>query len=197
MNRFGFVKFLIFLIIAAALFVFAACRPIVTTEETAMTDAPAAPPAYVTALQAIYGPPSQAGFGSAVFYEPDARIGDLAAWSLEKYRYFTGDLWERYGEEAWLGPWRQVYWRPDGAAPDIVAELRAIDDADAARSVEMILDNTEDPESARAALAAVFDDPAMREVVVFNLGDGAAMSGVLVAGRRTTGEAVFLLFLMD
>lgn len=154
-------------------------------------------PAYVTDLEAAYGPPSQAGFGSAVFYEPDAGIGDLPAWALEKYKYFTGDLWDRYGEEAWLGPWRQVYWRPDGATPDIVAELRSIDDADAALSVEMILDNIEDPEAARTALAAVFDDPAMREVVVFNLGDSAAMSGVLVAGRRTTGEAVFLLFLLD
>jgi hypothetical protein len=156
-----------------------------------------AKPAYVTDLEAAYGPPSQAGFGSAVFYEPDTSNGDLPAWSLEKYKYFVGDLWDRYGEEAWLGPWRQVYWRPDGAVPDIVAELRAIDDADAARSVEMLLDNIADPEAARAALAAVFDDPAMREVVVFNLGDGAAMAGVLVAGRRTSGEAVFLLFLMD
>jgi hypothetical protein len=156
-----------------------------------------AKPAYVTDLEAAYGAPSQAGFGSAVFYEPDADSGDLLAWSLEKYKYFTGDLWDRYGEEAWLGPWRQVYWRPDGAVPDIVAELRAIDDADAARSVEMILDNSADPTAAGAALTGVFDDPAMREVVVFNLGDSAAMSGVLVAGRRTSGEAVFLLFLMD
>jgi len=160
-------------------------------------DASAEVPADVAALQAIYGPPSQAGFGSAVFYEPDAAIGDLPAWSLEKYKTFTGDLWDRYGEEAWLGPWRQVYWRPDGAAPDIVAELRSIDDPEAAMSVEMILDNIDDPAAARAALAAVFDDPAMHEVVAFNLGDGAAMSGVLVAGRRTTGKAVFLLFLLD
>ena len=57
-------------------------------------------PADVTDLEAAYGPPSQAGFGSAVFYEPDAAIGDLPAWSLEKYKVFTGDLWERYGEEA-------------------------------------------------------------------------------------------------
>ena len=156
-----------------------------------------AKPADVTALEAVYSPPSQAGFGSAVFYEPDAAIGDLLAWALEKYKVFTGDLWDRYGEEAWLGPWRQVYWRPDGAAPDIVAELRSIDDADAAGSVEMILDNIADPAAARAALAGVYDDPAMREVVVFNLGDGAAMAGVLVAGRRTTGATVFLLFLMD
>ena len=109
-----------------------------------------AKPADVTALEAVYSPPSQAGFGSAVFYEPDAAIGDLPAWALEKYKYFTGALWDRYGEAAWLGPWRQVYWRPDGAAPDIVAELRAIDDADAARSVAMLLDNIEEPVSARA-----------------------------------------------
>lgn len=166
-------------------------------EDAPAGDASVEVPANVAALEAIYGPPSQAGFGSAIFYEPDAAIGDLPAWALEKYKFFTGDLWDRYGEAAWLGPWRQVYWRPDGAAPDIAAELRTIDDADAARSVEMILDNTDDPAAARAALAGVFDNPAMREVVVFNLGDGAAMAGVLVAGRRTTGEAVFLVFLLD
>jgi hypothetical protein len=156
-----------------------------------------AKPAYVTDLEAAYGAPSQAGFGSAVFYEPDARIGDLPAWALEKYKFFTGDLWERYGAEAWLGPWRQVYWRPYGVAPDIVAELRSIDDADAALSVEMILDNIENPDAARAALAGVFDDPAVNELVVFNIGDGGAMSGVVVAGRRTTGAATILVFLMD
>ena len=38
----------------------------------------------------------------------------------------------------------------------------------------------------------------MTELRVFNLGDGEAMSGLLVAGRRgATGEATFLVFLMD
>ena len=46
--------------------------------------------------------------------------------------------------------------------------------------------------------AAAFDDPAVTELRVFNLGDGEAMSGLLVAGRRqATGEATFLVFLMD
>jgi hypothetical protein len=36
------------------------------------------------------------------------------------------------------------------------------------------------------------------ELRVFNLGDGAAMAGLLVAGRRgATGEATFLVFLLD
>jgi hypothetical protein len=72
-------EFVKFLIIAAALTVFAACRPIVATEETATTYAPAAAPAYVTDLQAAYGPPSQAAFGSAVFYEAAAQRKDRSA----------------------------------------------------------------------------------------------------------------------
>jgi len=158
------------------------------------SDAPGDP---VAALQAAYGPPSQAAFGSAVFYEPQPGDADLEALALEKYKYFVGDLWDRYGEAAWMGPWRQVYARPAGATPDIVAELSAIDDFDASLSVPMILEAVDEAEQARAALSAVYDDPAMAEVAVYTLGDGGAMSGLLVAGRRTTGDAVFLVFLLD
>jgi hypothetical protein len=36
------------------------------------------------------------------------------------------------------------------------------------------------------------------ELRAFNLGDGGAMSGLLVAGRRSLGgESTFLVFLMD
>jgi hypothetical protein len=183
----------------AAWLALTACNPITAPQEAPMTTNQAAkPPAYVTALQAAYGAPNQAAFGSAVFYEPKAGGTDLAALGLTKYRYFVGDLWERYGEDAWMGPWRQVYARPAAAAVDIVAELRAIADPDAARSIPMILDNINGAEQARASLAAAFDDPAMSEVGVFNLGDSGAMSGILVAGRRAaTGEAIFLVFLLD
>ena len=62
----------------------------------------------------------------------------------------------------------------------------------------MILDSIEGAETARAALSAAFDDPAVSELRAFNLGDGEAMSGLLVAGRRgASGEATFLVFLMD
>ena len=157
-----------------------------------------AKPEYVTALEAAYGAPSQAGFGSAVFYEPLKASDKLDQAALAKYKYFVGDLWERYGEDAWMGPWKMVYTRPLDGKRDIVAELRGITDRAARMSVEMILDNIEGAEEARAALSAAYDDPAVTELRVFNLGDGDAMSGLLVAGRRgATGEATFLVFLLD
>jgi Asp/Glu/hydantoin racemase len=79
-----------------------------------------------------------------------------------------------------------------------VAELSGITDPDAAISAPMILDVVQDAEKARTALAAAYDDPAVTELRVFNLGDGGAMSGILVASRRAaTGDATFLVFLLD
>jgi heat shock protein HslJ len=174
--------------------------------ELLMTDMPhptnpatgPAKPDYVTALEAAYGAPSQAGFGSAVFYEPVTTADGLDQAALAKYRFFVGDLWERYGEAAWMGPWRRAHTRPAGGTPDIVAELRGIDDRQARLSASMVLDEVEDAETARAALAAAFNDPAVSELAVYTLGDGAAMAGILVAGRRgESSEATFLVFLLD
>lgn len=95
-----------------------------------------AKPEYVTALEAAYGAPSQAGFGSAVFHEQLEASASLEQAALAQYQYFVGDLWERYGKDAWMGPWKEVYARE-------------------------------------------------------------AMAGLLVAARRDTGEATFLVFLMD
>ncbi len=97
-----------------------------------------------------------------------------------------------------MGPWREVHVRNARATPNIVAELRAITDPDARLSVPMILDTVDRPDAARAALSAAFDDSAVTELRVFNLGDGAAMSGLSIAARRgVSGEAGFLVFLMD
>lgn len=155
-------------------------------------------PAYVAALEAAYGAPSQAGFGSAVFYETLKASDDLVQASLAKYKYFTGELWARWGEDAWMGPWKEVYARKAGGKPDIVAELRGISDPDTRNSVPMILENIDGAEEARAALAGAYNDPAVTELRVYNLGDGEATSGLLIAGRREApGEATFLVFLMD
>ena len=155
-------------------------------------------PEYVAALEAAYGAPSQAGWGSAVFLERLKAADELEPAALAKYRYFVGELWERFGDDAWMGPWKAVYTRPADGKRDIIAELRGITDRDARQSVEMILDNVDDPEKARAALSAAFDDPAVTELAVYNIGDGAAMSGLLLAGRRgDAGEATFLVFLLD
>ncbi len=49
-------------------------------------------PTYVSELEKVFGPPSQEGFGGAVFFEviKDLELVDAA---LEKYHYFVGDLW--------------------------------------------------------------------------------------------------------
>jgi hypothetical protein len=155
--------------------------------------------ATVAKLEVAYGPESQRGFGSAVFHEELRPADDLAAAALAKYRYFVGPLWGRLGEEAWMAPWREVYSRPPSARRDIVAELRAIEDHEAQMSVGLLLDATENAAAARAALASAFDDPSVTELRVFNLGDGAAMSGLLVAGRRAApgSGATYVIVLMD
>lgn len=167
-----------------------------------MTDIITAPadvtkPDYVIALELAYGTPSQAGFGSAVFYTPGQPAPDLDQAALAHYRYFVGDLWERYGEAAWLGPWRQLYRRPPGAAHDIVGELRALPDHTARQSAGVLLDEAENAAKAQAALVTAFDDPAVTELAVFNLGDGGELSGILLAGRRQDHSAIFLFFLLD
>jgi hypothetical protein len=37
----------------------------------------------------------------------------------------------------------------------------------------------------------------VQELVVYNTGDGSAMSGLLIAGQRGNGETTFLVFLYD
>lgn len=167
-------------------------------QKTQLMSLAANAPAYVTQLVASYGAPSQAGFGSAVFYQPLQPSEDLQAAALTIYQFFVSDLWERYGADAWLGPWKTVYVRTSGAPRDIVAELRSIRDRSAASSISLILDELEQAEQARAALATAYDDPTVAELAVYTIGDGAAMSGILLAGRRKDPEtATFLVFLMD
>jgi hypothetical protein len=152
-------------------------------------------PDYVTRLQDAYGEPGQAAFGSAVFHDKSPGKADLAGEAIEKYRYFVGDLWDRYGESAWMAPWKEVYVRDADARPDIQAELRAIADPDARNSVLMILEMVD---GGKPALSVAFDDASVTELCVFTTGDGAAMSGLVIAARRAlSGEDLFLVFLMD
>lgn len=147
-------------------------------------------------LESIYGGPSQAGFGSAVFEARLTDADDLIDAALATYRRFVGPLWERFGERAWMSAWRETYIRPTSGKADIVTELRGISDRSVRASVPMILDSIEAPDAAHCALRASFDDPGVSELRVFNLGDGGALSGLLVAARRG-GNGLFLAFLMD
>jgi hypothetical protein len=155
-------------------------------------------PDYVVNLEAAYGVASQAGFGSAVFFDQTDSAGALEKKALEKYEYFLGDRWNSVGKDVWMCKWKKVYTRSDHAAQrKIVDELRSIADVDARVSVPMILDNIENAQNAQQALSAAFDDSAATELAVYNIGDGEAMSGLIVAGRRSNGETAVLVFLMD
>lgn len=149
-------------------------------------------PLYVQKLEQSFGPPSQSAFGSAVFFEPSVAAADLEKSGLAKYRHFCGQTWERFGEKNWLNSWQQVYLRESQSKREIVSELHSIEDRDARNSVSMLLDNA----ASHDALRTAFDNSQVSEMRVFKIGDGNAMSGLLVAALRPEG-AVFLVFLLD
>ena len=162
-----------------------------------MVSPDSAPSPAVMALQRIYGQPSQSGFGSAVFDEAIAPGTDLEAFALRHYQHFVGDLWEKYGEAAWMGTWKQVYGRPPETKPNAVAELRAIANPAAANHVPILLmEDTEAQDKIQQALAAVFDDPQVTDFHVYAIGDGAALFGLLVAGYRPNAVTI-LISLID
>ncbi len=159
---------------------------------------PSPPPLYYIDLVTLYGAPSQAGFGSAVFYDQIEPGSDLEPIALHYYQHFVGKLWEQFGAEVWMSAWQQVYARTGAATPNIVAELKGISDRSAAQFVPiLLLDETENSDLARQALAAAYDDPQVMDLSVYAIGDGSAMSGLLLAGCRTTGEVTILVSLLD
>jgi hypothetical protein len=154
-------------------------------------------PDYVLKMEAAYGAPSQNGFGSAIFFEEIDQDEKLETASMQKYQHYMGDLWERFGEEAWLSQWKEVYKRKAGLQHNIVSELQGISELDVSNSVSMILDVVEDADSAKLALTNAYDDQDVVDLRVYRLGDGDAMSGLLIAGRRSNNETTFLVFVMD
>jgi hypothetical protein len=162
---------------------------------SAAQEASKAEPDYIIQLASQYGAPSQAGLGSAAFSGVAQDLASLDALALEKYRFFLGPLWEKWGEAAWMGPWRKVHVRE--GERDIISELAGLKEADGRSSADMILNGLPDPAGAQAALKIAFDDPAVADLVIHVIGDGEAYSGLTIAARRQNGEAVCLVFLMD
>ena len=167
----------------------------VATEADIFAGNEAARPDYVKQLEESFGLPSQNGFGSTVLYATAKSREELEGLAKLAYRHFTGELWDKWGETAWMGQWRIVHERT--TQRDIMAELRALDDPLLRSSVDMLLDGTENPASGKGALSAAFDDLAVHNLLIFAIGDGGAMSGLLVAVRRANDEATFVVFLMD
>ncbi len=159
---------------------------------------PASPhTAAIEQLQAIYGKPSQSGFGSAVFCDRADPTLLLETVALHYYQYFLGDLWERFGAATWLTSWRQVYLRDPAHPRQIVSELQTLPGSAAQGAADLILTSISTPAAGQQALSAVYDDPAMTDLTIYTLGDGAAMSGLLIAGRYDHEATVLLVFLLD
>ena len=156
-------------------------------------------PEYVSLLEAAYGAPSQNGFGSAVFFELIGENEDLEKASLEKYKYFVGEIWERFGVESWMSAWREGYTRPEKSKHNIVAELQAISDPEfkITQAVPMVLEVVQNADAAQLALSETYDAKDVVDLRVYSTGDGSAMSGLLIAGRRSNDGTTFLVFLMD
>lgn len=161
-------------------------------------DAPIADkPSLVAELEKVFGGPSQAAFGTSVFFEPAAEPhADLDQQALAKYKYFVGENWDRFGADNWLGTWSLVSQRQPGEKPDFLGELSRISDAAARLSASTMVDCHEDPSRAKEALVKAFDDGSVKDLRVYRIGDGEAMSGVLIGAVYPEGAA-FLVFLMD
>ena len=154
-------------------------------------------PNYVVLLEKAYGPPSEEGFGSAVFFDRDDRGATLEELAKKYYQRFVGNSWERWGQDAWLAAWKEVYARRPSTGHDIVAELNGIEDDSVSSCVPMILTAIDNADQAAKALEAAFNVPQVVALRVYRIGDGEAMTGLLLAGRREHGDTTVLVFLMD
>ena len=151
--------------------------------------------AAMQALVDVYGPASAEGFGSAVLAASGVTEVTLEAAALAQYRAFVGTAWNAR-EAAWRGGFKALYQRPT-AGGRIDTELHALQGPALRGVVGAMIEDSEDPARARAALAGVFDASEVRALRLYALGDGEAMSGVEVAALREGGDAVFLILLLD
>jgi hypothetical protein len=151
-------------------------------------------PQYVTNLETIYGGPIESIPGSAVFYEVLKPEDDLSQAALKKYKRFIGQKSRR---KAYRDSWKMVYGRSMDAPRAIISELRSLNDSEARLSASLILDNIDEAEAGQRALVATFDDPKIIELTIHKMGDGEAISGLVIAGRRANGEATFLVSISD
>ena len=144
----------------------------------------------------VYGKPSSAGFGSAVFYNT---INDttLESAALNNYKAFMGGQWNTDSESRWKSTWKRCYERPQGTTPDILTELNNIKDPDAKRSVPLLTELIEQADQGKAALATVFNHPDITKVQVYNIGDGEALSGLLLCGLFAEQVYCSVICLMD
>jgi hypothetical protein len=149
------------------------------------------------ALEKVYGKASDAGFGSAVFHEAAHVNSTSDSIALAHYRRFLGSKWTKDSEAQWMKPWKRVYSRPANTTGDILRELAAITDAEARVSIPLLTELIEQADDGRKALAAAFDHPDARQLNVYVIGDGEAMSGILVNTLYVKDYTCTVVALMD
>lgn len=148
-------------------------------------------------LEKIYGTANSNAFGSAVFYEAIPESKTLEDMALKHYRNFIGAKWTEETEPVWLSGWKNVYVRNPGKEPDILTELDEIDDPAAKIPVPLLTEIITDVEQGRKILAVVFDHPLVKNLMVNLIGDGEALSGIIITGAFTDDKVCSVVCLMD
>jgi len=148
----------------------------------------------VSALEAVFGKASAEGFGSAVFSNVTFE-GNSTALAKQVYASFLGD--KTTGEYGHL--WMENFGEVSHATgkTDIVETLNNITDPDAKRSVPLLIEIVSDAEAAKAALQQAFDADDISELSICKIGDGEAMSGLVVSGIYSNKENTSVIALMD
>lgn len=155
--------------------------------------------AFITALENAFGKASNTGFGSTTLYSFPATALAPELQSLDHYKRFLGAKWLDTPDQTnrWLKPWKQVYVRPVGSPADIINELKQLQDADIKPSIGLLIEFPEQVEQAKIALTNAFNDQNIHHLAIYNLGDGEAMSGIMVTGLYSSGLLLSVLAIMD
>lgn len=148
-------------------------------------------------LEVVFGGPSDDGFGSAVFRRSIPAGDDLEQSAKSVYRDFAGEMWDRFGAAAWLGTWAELSARSHPSDGPVLDLLGSLEDPLALSSADVLVNGGSDPEAARRALVGVFDREQVSDLRIYRIGDGDAMSGLLIAALDSAAAAVFLVFMMD
>ena len=151
-----------------------------------------------TRLQSLLGPCEPVGMGDALCREPLASDASLDEWARAKSLVLANKNREVFEPQMWLANFHEVARRPARTEGRIIDELLARKGDNFELVVENFLTNRDDAADLRTALTAVFDGPHMAEVVVYSMGDGEALNGLLIVGRhRASEEATCVYHLWD
>lgn len=148
-------------------------------------------------LEKVYGKASDAGFGSAVFHEATDKKSMADSIALTHYKRFLGSKLTGDGGTAWMKNWKVVYTRPGNQKGDILRELASVADPQARVSIPLLTELIENADAGRDALAAAFNHAEVRQLCACNIGDGEAMSGILVTAVYEENYTCTVIALMD